>query len=158
MIAFFEFEDVLVRSDGTPITLGVALLRLIRQGYRIALSTTADNLMRVQHWLLENGFPPDTVAYHHPRTAIEAELDDDELFLSHLDAVLFHAPVELVITASPHRAAMCLEQRSITALLFCSPATARPENRPGLRSWDEIEEQVSRRRILRTKATVGEDE
>ena len=158
LIAYFDFEEVLERPDGTPIPLGMTLLRLLRQGYRIGLSSSSLPPAMLDHWLLSNGVPADTTAYRYTRAPDEADLDDDELFLHHLDLLLFHTPVELVVTASPHRAAAVMERYSITALLFASPATARPENRPGLRSWEEIEEQVSRRRILRTKASVGEDE
>ena len=158
LIAYVEFEEVLARSDRTPIPLGLNLLRCLRSGYRIALSAYSTPGHLVDHWLLENGFPKDAVNYRAYPVPEDEGQSETEVFLAHLDAVLFHAPVELVVTASPVRASVAMNMRSLAVLLFASPATMRPENRPGRRPWQEIEEEVSRRRILRTMATVGEDD
>lgn len=156
--AFFEFEDVMARGDRTPIQLGITLVRLMRPGYRLILSTRESKPELINYWLMENGFPKDTFSYQYHRQVTEAEMSPDDIFSEHLDLALVHTSIELVVTASPSRAARAM-QRSITALLFGSPATARPEFRPGreVRAWQEIEEEVSRRRILKTKATVGTD-
>lgn len=156
--AFIEFEDVMARPDRTPIVLGVNLVRAMRPVWRLGLSTRDTRPELVKAWLMENGFSNDTFTYQFHRSAIEATADDDEMFDLHLDAMQANAPVELVVTASPARAARAM-QRAITVLMFGSPATARPEFRPGksMKSWQDIEEEVSKRRILRTKATVGTD-
>lgn len=154
--AFFEFEEVLARPSREPIALGINLLRLMRPGYRLILSTREEKPELIHWWMMEQGFPKDTFSYEYHLTPDEAELDENELFERHLEKALVHIPIELVITASPAKAAMCM-RRSVTALLFGSPATARPDFRPGrgVRPWAEVEEEVSRRRILKTKATMG---
>lgn len=155
--AFFEFEDVLARGDRSPIKLGVNLLRLMRPGYRLILSSAEKKPELIHWWLMEQGFPKDTFSYQYHLAADEEEMDEYELLEHHLNLALVNIPIELVITASPSKVAMCMK-RSITGLLFGSPATARPENRPGgnVRPWEEIESEVTRRRILRTAATAGE--
>ncbi|HET7110191.1 MAG TPA: hypothetical protein VFI41_04925 [Gemmatimonadales bacterium] len=152
--AFFDFEEVLARQTREPLALGLKLVRLVRPAFRLILSTEETQPELVQHWLLENALPRDTFAYQYHLLPDELELSEDEVFERHLDRALVHINIEMVVTASPTRAAIAM-RRSITALLFASPATARPEFRPGLRPWDEISEEVSRRRILRAKATVG---
>lgn len=158
--AFFEFEEVLARLTREPIPLGITLLRLMRPGYRLILSTQETRPELIEWWLVEQGFPKGTFAYQYHQTPDEEGLDELEMFDRHLERALVHIPIELVITANPTKAAASMK-RSITALLFSSPATARPEFRPGrgVRAWGDIEAEVSRRRILRTKATVvGENE
>jgi hypothetical protein len=157
--AFFEFEEVLSKPfGGDPIPMGITLLRLMRPGYRLILSSMQSEPALVERWLLVQGFPPDVFGYQYHLTPDEVDLSEDEVFERHLDKALVHIPIELVVTPSPSKAAICM-RRSITSLLFGSPATARPEFRPGknVRPWQEIEEEVSRRRILRTKASVGTD-
>lgn len=153
---FVEFEDVMARPDQSPIPAGLRLVRALRSNWRMALSTgmTKD---RAQNWLLVNGFPKDFFQYGYYRAVTEATLDDDDVFRAHLDMAQHNAPIELVVTASPARAAMAM-RRSITALMYGSPATARPEFRPAKvnRAWSEIEEEVSKRRILTTKAVGNE--
>jgi hypothetical protein len=155
--AFFELEEVLMNPAQEPIPLGIMLLRLMRPGYRLILSTYSDNPDYVHWWLMEQGFPKDTFGYQYHLRDIEEGLNENEIFEAHLDQALVHIPIELVITASPSKAAICMK-RAITSMLFNSPATARPEFRPGrgVRAWQEIEEEVSRRRILKTKASVGD--
>ena len=157
--AFFEFEEVLTNASREPIPLGITLLRLMRPGYRLILSTQEERPELVEWWLMEQGFPKDTFGYQYHLLPEEGELTELELFERHLDRALVHINIELVITANPAKAAICM-RRSITSMLFNSPATARPEFRPGreVRAWQEIEEEVSRRRILKTKATVGSDD
>lgn len=152
--AFVEFEDVMVKADRTPIPLGLRMVRALRPVWRIMLSSQMHEPMALQNWLLVNGFPADFFSYRLHRMVTEATMEDDDLFLAHLELAQSQAPIELVVTASPRRAAMAM-QRSITVVMYGSPATARPEFRPGRvnKAWDEIEEEVSRRRILATKAT-----
>lgn len=148
--AFIEFEDVMARADRTPIVIGTNLVRTMRPAWRLGLSTRDTNPEMVKAWLMENGFNNDAFTYQFHRTSTEATASDDEMFDLHLDAMQANAPVELVVTASPARAARAM-QRAIAAILFCSPATARPEFRPGkgLKAWQEIEEEVTKRRILK---------
>lgn len=156
--AFIEFEDVLVRGDRSPIPLGLTLVKALQPAFRLALSIKDTKPELAKHWLLENGFPKGAISYQHHRGPTEASMSDDELFSLHLDAVLVDIAVEFVVTASPARAALAM-QRSITALLFGSPATARPEFRPGktVKAWQDIEAEISRRSILTTSAITGED-
>lgn len=157
--AFFELEDVLMNTSREPIPLGITLLRLMRPGYRLILSTYQDDPVYVKWWLMEQGFPADTFGYQYHLAPVEHDLTENGVFEAHLDRALVHIPIELVITASPAKAAICM-RRSLISLLFSSPVTARPEYRPGpgVRPWQEIEEEVSRRRILKTKASVGTDD
>jgi len=157
--AFFEFEEVLARPSREPIQLGITLLRLMRPGYRLILSTQETRPELIRWWVTEQGFPKGTFAYEYHQTPDEEGLDELDMFERHLERALVHIPIELVITANPSKAAIAM-RRSITSLLFGSPATARPEFRPGrgVKAWGDIEAEVSRRRILKTKASAGESE
>jgi hypothetical protein len=157
--AFFEFEEVLARPSREPIPLGITLLRLMRPGYRLILSTQETRPELIRWWVTEQGFPKGTFNYEYHQTPDEEGLDELDMFERHLEKALVHIPIELVVTANPSKAAIAM-RRSITSLLFGSPATARPEFRPGrgVKAWGDIEAEVSRRRILKTKASAGESE
>lgn len=158
-IALIDAPGVLRRQDGTPIPLGISLMRCLRPGYKLAVSTPDAGIENLERHLLENGIPHDAVAYRFARTPEREGLAEHELFDLHLELCQNIGPVELAVTASPTCAALAMARR-VTALLFASPATARPEHRPGhrLRGWSEIEEELSGQRILRAKAAVGEDD
>lgn len=157
-LAFFEFEDMLVRRDYTPIPTALTLLRCLKPAFKIAITTVLDRRDRLDYWLLENGFPEDFVNYRFLRQVTEAEMDEVDLFDAHLELAQSIGPVELAVTAHPGKAARSMH-RHVTTILFASPATARPEYRPGhdLRGWAEIEAEMTSQRILKTKANRRED-
>lgn len=158
-IAFIEFEDVLARRDRTPLPLGLQLFRLIRPAFKIAVTTMMDLGRKeyLDNWLMTNGLNRDAVTYRFFRQVTEATMDEVDLFDRHLEGAQSIGPVELAITASPQKAARAMH-RHVTTLLYASPATARPEYRPGhsLRGWADIEEEMANQRVLKTKAKVDD--
>lgn len=157
-LALFEFEDVLVRRDYSPIPLGLVLLRSLKPAFKIAITAVMDRRDLLDHWLMENGFPGDFVSYRFLRQVTEANMDEVDLYDAHVELAQSIGPVELAVTAAPAKAARSMH-RHVTTLLFASPATARPEYRPGhqLRGWADIEEEMTSQRILKTKAGHRED-
>jgi hypothetical protein len=156
---FIELEDVMERADSTPIPTGLAIVRCLKAGYRLALSTRAQEQHKelVIHRLRVYGFPADFFTYVVARGVTEAQLGDDDLFSVHLDTVRSDCRVELAVTASPARAARAMH-RGITAVMVGNPATAPPDFRPGRRvkAWAEIEEAVTLARVQTTEAIVPE--
>ena len=151
--AFIEVEDVMERADHTPITLGCSIVRCLKGGFRLALSSRETNKELLQYRLRVQGFPTDFFTYTVLRGVTEAHLSDDDLFSAHLDTVRSDCTVELVVTASPTRAARAM-QRGVTAMMVGNPATAPPSFRPGrrVRAWAEIEQAVTLSRVAQTDA------
>ena len=141
------------RADHTPIELGMSIVRCLKGGFRLALSSSGTDPELLQYRLRVQSFPKDFFTYVVMRGVTEAHLDDDDLFSAHLDTVRSDCTVELAVTASPARAARAM-QRGVTAMMLGNPATAPPDFRPGRRvkAWAEIEEAVTLARVQTTDA------
>jgi hypothetical protein len=148
-----ELEDVMAKADRAPIALGLMVVRCLKAQWRLALSTREQDTALLKHWLAVQGFPNDFFTYTLSRGVTEVHLGDDDLFAVHLDRVRSDANVELVVTASPARAARAM-QRGLTAIMVGNPASAPPNFRPGrqVKAWAEIEEAVTLARVQHTEA------
>lgn len=151
--AFIEFEDVLARKDKTPIQLGLMLVRCLKSGFRLALSTRDRDQQILKHWLGVNGFSDDYFTLLLPRQVTEAHLEDDALFAAHLSDVRVNATVELAVTVSPTRAASAMRQ-NVPILLMGNPTTTPTEFLPSRRrEWAEIEAEVELARVQKAEAS-----
>lgn len=148
-LALVDKELVLERYDGSPIPLGLSIFHLLRTSYRMCVSSE-DDAVGLERWFSVNGIAKDMVAYRFPRQVTEATMSAGDLFLRHLEMAQHAGPLEVVVTADPRRAADTVA-RGVNVLLFAAPATARPEYRPGLRGWADIEATITEHRMLKTE-------
>ena len=141
-------EGVLCKGfppNGAPVWDGLKLYHALATQYKVVLDSGHDDYTDIEHWCQVNGLARHVLVM--ARDATEEALEGPVLASRHLDEWRGQGfDVSLYVTADPAVAATMLA-RGVTTLLLTHPAYARPEFRPdhdrGLRSWEQIEAEVT---------------
>lgn len=135
-----------------PLVAGLQIYRTLRRGYKVALLAHERDESKILHWLRTNDVSDyTTVLAGGGAGEAERPAARREEQLRTLRGRGY--ALDLVIDASPAVIAKAMHM-GITALLFASPAYARPEFRPdaprGIREWADMEGEIALQRELRT--------
>lgn len=144
MTTLIEFEGILQSTgNNTPILPGRFLLEALRTLGRVVVLTTQSEEY-VTQWLWQNKLVVDDLIT--PAALIDPA---DNPRIRQIQTARTRGLVELVVTTEPAVITWCLNQ-GVPSLLFAHPEHLIPTSRPGhqasRRSWDEIQEELIRRR------------
>lgn len=155
MNVLVSLEGVLSSDNSdNPNRTGALLYYALKTGHRVAIFT-AWSKEEAEHWLLVNGF----IGYDE---LIDNRYDliGDQLAQRQITVARSRQPVEMIVTAEPSLASWAFEQ-GIPALLFAHPDTMGIANRPDaptrMRSWESIEDAITKRNIKRSQDASKED-
>lgn len=136
-------EGVLSSENKVPNRTSVLLYYSLIPNHRVAIFTAWPK-EDAEHWLASNGI----ITY--------AELIDDsysllgeDLAQRQLTIARSRHPVELVITADPELAAWCYEN-GIPSLAYVHADSTPIGKRPGMKSWQAIEDTITKRNVKRS--------
>lgn len=132
-----------------PIPGGKILALALAQSYKLAILTDEDNVDLLDHWLVHEGFPPDTyLTCRHP-----GDPDSGPGRLRQIQRLRrLGCVIDYVLESDPTISAHLMGE-GIPVLHYLHPAYAHPNFRPDadrtITPWAELEQEVDRLRELR---------
>jgi hypothetical protein len=156
--ALIYIEGVLgehsVLSGFYPVPDGVKLAHALRSGYQLIFGTVGLDQDATEHWLMVNGITrPSFYSRLLVRDPEWADLSDSALRAEQASYLRREGhDLGLVVSDDPHTILKVTEQ-GIPALLFTNPsyrwAEYRPDKKRLPRSWEQIDEEITRQRELK---------
>lgn len=146
-----------------PITDGIRLARALRSSYQLHLGTVADRPETMEHWLRINGMSqPAFYQELHYREQTFSDLPDAAMQAQHARQLRAHGfDLRLVVSSDPETILQVTEA-GIPSLLFVNPsyrwAEYRPDRKKLPRSWQDIDEEITRQLELRASDPRLNDE
>jgi hypothetical protein len=149
MNIILSLNGVLQAESGEPNRAGVILYYALNTAHRVAL-ITKDDKANAEHWLQSHG-----IIGYDDLLDNSVELTGEDLKKRQFLLSRGKAPVEMYVDSDPEMCAWVFEHQNVPTLLVSHPSYLPVEHRPDaprkVRSWNQIEEAVTRVNIAKSK-------
>ena len=149
MNVLLALDGVLSSTTGDPIRAGAQVYYALNATHRVALITersTAD----AEQWLASHG-----IVNYDDLLDSSYGLEGEDLKKRQFITARSRNPVDLYVDNDPAMIAWVFEEQGVTGLLFACPGYLPVRHRPDapkhVRTWQEIQEAVTRNNIARSK-------